>query len=116
MKPSEAGRLGEDAVAEFLEARGYTVLQRNYRSRYGEIDVIASDSAVVAFVEVKLRKNNAFAEAREFVDGRKQTKLRTTAAQFLMENPMDRQPRFDVAEVLYERGRALISYYENAFE
>ena len=107
------GRWGEALVAEDLRRRGY-------RSRFGEIDLIAEDGRYLAFVEVKLRKSGAFAPARAFVDRRKQEKLRITAECWLAEHPAGGlQPRFDVAEVYAPRGlgteRPQIQYVLNAF-
>ena len=76
------GPWGEEKAAEYLRRKGYTVEAANYRCRLGEIDLIARRRDVVAFVEVKLRADGRFAEAREFVDHRKQERLRKTAVLF----------------------------------
>lgn len=90
-----------------------------WRCRFGEADLIARDRRYLAFVEVKLRKNAAFAQAREFVDARKQEKLRITAQAYLAEHPTRLQPRFDVAEVYAPQGMDTLNpeiyYWENAF-
>ena len=72
------GAWGEAIAAEALRSRGFTVVERNYRSRYGEIDIIAENREYLVFAEVKLRKSTYFGAAREFVDARKQEKLRAT--------------------------------------
>lgn len=113
------GRWGEAAVANRLRREGYTLLAANYTTRFGEIDLIACKGDYLAFIEVKLRKSDGFAAAREFVDTRKQYHLRTVAAQYLQEHPSELQPRFDVAEVYAPDGtetkRPQINYIENAF-
>lgn len=113
------GRWGESRVAEDLRRKGCRILAANWRCRMGEIDLIASDGAYIRFVEVKLRKNESFAQAREFVDYRKQEKLRVTAKLYLAGHPTALQPRFDVAEVYAPQGmettRPRIIYIENAF-
>lgn len=113
------GRWGEALVAEYLQKRGYMLEAAGWHCRFGEIDLIVRDRKYLAFVEVKLRKSAAFAQAREFVDGRKQEKLRTSAALYLSEHPTDLQPRFDVAEVYAPQGmdtrKPEIRYWENAF-
>jgi putative endonuclease len=73
------GAMGEAAAAEILRKKKYRILSMNYRTRYGEIDIIASFKNLLAFVEVKLRRNRNFAEAFEYVDKRKQAKIRLTA-------------------------------------
>ncbi len=113
------GRFGEAETAEYLRKRGYRILAMNYRIRQGEVDVIAADRRYIAFVEVKLRKNDSFAQAREFVTRRKQQRLALAAESWLQENPTRLQPRFDVAEVYAPEGAAgevSIRYWENAFQ
>lgn len=113
------GRWGEAHVAEWLRKNGYEVVAAGYRSRFGEIDLIAAKGGYLAFVEVKLRKTADFAQAREFVDNRKQGRIRTTAQLYLAEHPTELQPRFDVAEVYAPQGtrteKPEIRYWENAF-
>ena len=72
---------------------------RDYRSRYGEIDIIAENAEYLVFAEVKLRRTAHFGAAREFVDLRKQERLRATASMFLEEHETALQPRFDVIEI-----------------
>lgn len=90
-----------------------------YRTRYGEIDIIVKNSVYIVFAEVKLRKNNAFAEAREFVGPKKQDCLRKTAALWLAEHDTTLQPRFDVIEIYAPEGtntlNPQINHIENAF-
>ena len=114
------GAWGEALAAEYLRKKRYALVACNYRCRFGEIDIIAKNRKYVVFVEVKLRKNDRFAEALEFVDSRKQQRLRTTAELWLSENPTALQPRFDVAEVYAPEGlqtrRPEIHYLEDAFQ
>lgn len=112
-----AGRWGEALVASWLRERGWEILGSNYRTRFGEIDLIAANGKYIAFVEVKLRKNADFASAAEAVDGRKQARIRTCAELYLSQRDCSLQPRFDVAE-LYGEGPGApcsIRYMENAF-
>lgn len=96
------GSIGEAAAAEYLKRKKYRIVALNYRTRYGEIDIIATDKANLLFVEVKLRKSKSYAEAREYVDRRKQRKIINTAELWLNENETKLQPRFDVIEVYTE--------------
>lgn len=113
------GRWGEARTAEYLRARGYRLVAAGWRCRFGEIDLIAENGQYICFTEVKLRKSAAFGPARVFVDGRKQSKLRTAAELYLSQFPTELQPRFDVAEVYAPEGTATkspkICYFENAF-
>lgn len=119
---SEAGRLGrwgEALVAEDLKKKGWTLVDTGFRCRMGEIDLIVRNRDYLVFVEVKLRKSDAFGQAAAFVDYHKQRRLRAAAEFYLLRHPTDLQPRFDVAEVYAPQGtqstRPTIRYIENAF-
>lgn len=113
------GRWGEAAAAEHLRKKGYQLVAAGWQCRYGEIDLIVQNRRYLVFVEVKLRKSAAFAAAREFVDARKQEKLRISAEFYLAQYPTALQPRFDVVEVYAPQGvqtpRPEIFHWENAF-
>lgn len=113
------GQWGEERVAEKLRREGWTIVARNFRCRMGELDIVAKKGRYLAFVEVKLRKNNQFGSACEAVTPAKQRKLRTAAQFYLISRPTTLQPRFDVAEVYAPRGTRTeqpgIYYIENAF-
>lgn len=114
------GSWGEALAAEYLRRKRYRIVAAGYRCRFGEIDLIAADHKYLAFVEVKLRKSADFAAAREYVDIRKQNKLRTTASIYLSQNPTKLQPRFDVIEIYAPDGTATvqpeINHLEDAFQ
>lgn len=114
------GAWGESVAAEYLRKKHYKLIATNYKTRFGEIDLIVSNSKLLVFVEVKLRKNNSFANAFEYVDRYKQNRLRTTAEIYLSENPTVLQPRFDVIEIYAPEGtltkRPQINHIEDAFE
>ena len=114
------GRWGEALAAEELRRRGYRVVAAGWHCRFGEIDLIAENGSFLSFTEVKLRRDAAVAQAREFVDRRKQERLRTSAQLYLAENPTRLQPRFDVMEVYAPEGmqteRPRLIFLENAFE
>ena len=112
------GKWGEEKAAEFLQKKKYKLLSAGYRTRYGEIDLIAQQKNTVVFVEVKLRKSADFARAMEYVDIHKQQRLRSTAELWLDENNTDLPCRFDVVEVYApegEKGSIRINHIENAF-
>lgn len=79
------GRAGENFAAEVLSLSGYDILQRNYRCRYGEIDLIAERDRELFFIEVKSRRNLNFGEPREAVTVEKRQHMRRAAAKFLSE-------------------------------
>lgn len=114
-----AGAWGEALAASYLQKKHYKLLATGYRCRYGEIDLIATNKRYLVFVEVKLRKSAGFARACEFVDSRKQERLRTTALLYLSEHPTDLQPRFDVIEIYAPDGintvKPTIHHMEDAF-
>lgn len=112
MKAQETGRLGEREAARYLRRLGYKLLDLNYRCRYGEIDIVAQDGGTVVFVEVKTRKNPAFAPAGEAVTPLKQQKLRTTAQQWLADNG-EYPARFDVIEIYTDTAR--LHHIKDAF-
>ena len=114
------GAWGEALAAEYLRKKKYQVVAAGYHSRFGEIDLIVQNKRFPVFVEVKLRKNADFAKAMEYVDRRKQDKIRVTASVYLSQNPTNLQPRFDVIEIYAPEGmetaRPEIRHLEDAFQ
>ena len=113
------GAWGESCAAEYLRKKHYHLEAAGYRSRFGEIDLIVRDRRYLVFVEVKLRKSASFAEAKEFVDRRKQDRIRVTASIYLSQHPTELQPRFDVIEIYAPEGtetrNPVINHIEDAF-
>lgn len=114
------GAWGEALAAEYLRKKRYKVVASGYRTRFGEIDLIVQNKTCLVFVEVKLRKSADFAKAMEYVDSRKQDKLRKTASLYLSENPTKLHSRFDVIEIYAPEGtatvRPAINHLEDAFQ
>ena len=106
-------------MAEKLKRDGWAIVARNFRCRMGELDIVAENGTFLAFVEVKLRKDDRFGSACEAVTTSKQRKLRAAAQYYLMSHPTKLQPRFDVAEVYAPQGvrteTPTIYYIDNAF-
>ncbi|MBO5129727.1 MAG: YraN family protein [Oscillospiraceae bacterium] len=115
-----AGAWGEALAAEYLRKKHYKIVAAGYHCRFGEIDLIVQDRKFLVFVEVKLRKSAKFAQALEYVDRRKQDKIRITASMYLSQNPTALQPRFDVIEIYAPEGtvtkRPEIYHLEDAFQ
>ncbi|MBR6407148.1 MAG: YraN family protein [Clostridia bacterium] len=94
-----SGKQGEDFACEYLQKLGCKIICKNYHSRYGEIDIIASDGEYLAFVEVKTRNLRSKAAPREYVTKTKQGRIIKTALIYLQSHDHDLQPRFDVIEI-----------------
>lgn len=112
------GDAGEDAVARWYTEAGYRLLDRNWRCREGELDVVVARGQVLVFCEVKTRRTTAFGSPAEAVTVAKQRRLRTLAMRWLDEHPeaRARTMRFDVASVLALRDAApVIDVIEGAF-
>ena len=112
------GSWGEERAARYLRLRAYRILAKNFRCRLGEIDLIASRGRFLVFAEVKLRKSDRFAEAREFVTRAKQERILATAQLWMQEHETSLQPRFDVIEIYAPdgpEGRVRVNHIENAF-
>lgn len=115
----QTGCAGEAQAEAFLKRAGYRILERNYRTRHGEIDLIAQKGDIVAFCEVKTRASSRFAEAREFVTYQKQKRLIAAASLWLMAHGDGLQPRFDVLEVYWPQSAEMpteIRHLQHAFE
>jgi putative endonuclease len=113
MERRRSGQAAENAAVEFLQARGVTVLFRNYRFRLGELDIVARDGATLIIVEVRSRCSERFGGAAASVDHRKQNKLRRAAALFLQQQRelTALRVRFDVIAV----GPGGIEWIKHAF-
>lgn len=110
------GKLWEIEAANFLRKKRYKLICANYKSRFGEIDLIVKNKKYICFVEVKQRDAGSIASPREFVDYSKQKKIRSTAMLYLSSNSTDLQPRFDVIEIYTEDNKInSIKHLENAF-
>lgn len=111
------GNKGEQLAAERLESLGYSIVERNYRSKHGEVDIIARDAEDLVFVEVKSRRSNSCGYPSEAVDSRKQTKLIRTAQRYLIERELGEiDSRFDVVEVYFTNGKPIqIEVIKGAF-
>ena len=111
------GIAGEDAVARWYEDAAYEVLDRNWRCRDGELDLVVRRDATLVFCEVKTRASTRFGAPIEAVTGTKQRRLRTLAARWLAEHEARRRTlRFDVASVTRTPdGELVVEVLEGAF-
>lgn len=103
---------GEDMAYKYLISKGYKILARNFKTKIGEIDIIAKDKGVIVFVEVKTRKSDFFGLPREAVTPSKQRKIRMVATQYLkLHGGLEQVCRFDVIDILAGE----INHIENCF-
>lgn len=115
----QQGDLGEEYTVRYLKKNGYRILERNFRLKCGEIDIIAQKGEYIIFTEVKTRAANFLARPYEAVDRRKIAKILKTAAIYIAQNQLDAYFRFDVSEVFTDSKSGKITdinYIENAFE
>jgi putative endonuclease len=103
-KHNETGARGEQIAQEFLQAKGYTLLHRNWRTARKEVDLIALDGEMLVFIEIKTRSGFAFGFPEEAVGPQKQQHLRVAATAFLRLFPQYRTVRFDVVSIMLRNG------------
>ena len=120
--PVSIGNLGEDEAVRVLKKKGYIILERNYRTRTGEIDIIAKDGEYTCFVEVKLRKNNNYGTPGEMITPQKKSRIIKAAQHYTAKKGLHDSPlRFDAvlinAEVTGKKLKIIqTEVVENAFE
>jgi putative endonuclease len=112
------GKTGEELAVAELERRGYSIIARRYRTRHGEIDIVAEDGGTIVFVEVKARASAEFGTAAEAVTPWKQRRLVSMAVDYIARNHLDNRPcRFDVVAIdEAETDRPLITVFRSAFD
>lgn len=119
MKPRsrnvEVGRRGEELAAAWLEARGFRVLERNWRSGHKEVDLVVESGRAVHIVEVKTLTPPVLALPAEKVDARKQRRLVAAARRLIAERHIDREVQFDVVAVVLDGDEPKVEYIPQAF-
>ena len=119
MNKRSIGNIGEDIAIKWLvKNKNYNILDRNYSTGYGEIDIIAEDGKALVFIEVKFRNGTDFGYPYEAVNKNKQCRICKAALQYVQKkyNTADINIRFDVVELIKKDGVYYIRYTENAFE
>ena len=110
------GKAGEELACGELVRRGYAILERRYRTRYGEIDIIARADETLVFIEVKTRAGDWYGGSLAAVTARKQQQIIRVALDFLVrERILDRPCRFDVVTVDFKEGKPRVEVYPHAF-
>jgi len=116
MSRRSKGMEGEDLAARFLEEKGYSILERNYRFDRGEIDLVAKDGQDLVFVEVKARHSQNYGAPEESVTPSKEAQLKKVAEGYLYEHNIENQScRFDVVTITYQHGAPVLRLIHNAF-
>ena len=122
MKPNKIslGKYGEELACEFLKNKNYQILKRNYRTRFGEIDIIAKRDDILVFVEVKTKTGGEFGQPEEMVGKNKQIKLEKLAQAYLLEqglSPETENFRIDIVSVMIKKDKIPeIKHLENAIQ
>jgi putative endonuclease len=111
------GKSGEDTALNFLKENGYKILAKNYKTKLGEVDIIAYDKDTLCFIEVKTRGSLRFGSPQEAVSHFKQRQISKVALQFLKRNNLlNKKARFDVVSVIYAEDKPAFDLIKNAFE
>lgn len=111
----QTGIDGERAACEHLEAKGYQILEKNYRYKKSEIDLIVKQDNWLVFVEVKTRSSSFFGYPEEFVDRKKQFMIFDAAENYVYEKDWNGNVRYDIVSVMITRGKMEVYHIEDAF-
>jgi putative endonuclease len=113
----EFGKLGEETASDFLKASGYKIIVKNYKTKFGEIDIIAKEKDTLVFIEVKTRHTDEFGGPLAAVNKFKQNQISKAALTFLKEkNFLEKRARFDIVSIVYKDATPQINLIKNAFE
>ena len=111
------GAFGEQTAARYLRKKGYNIISANFKSKSGEIDLVASKGEYIVFVEVKTRQVGGMLPPSAAVDEHKKRNVKDTAAYYLSRYHYDLTVRYDVVEVLVDESRLVsVNHIENAFD
>jgi putative endonuclease len=114
--PFELGLTGEQLALNFLKNNGYNIISTNYRTKLGQIDIVAKEKQMLCFVEVKTRRSRRFGRPSEAISAYKQRKISQVALVFLKQRRLLNYPaRFDVISIFYSDPSPKIQLIKNAF-
>jgi putative endonuclease len=112
----QVGNKGESLAEDYIKRKGYKIIQRNYRCRLGEIDIIAKDDDTIVFIEVRTKQNENFGSPQDSVTSTKINKISKTALRFIQEKNLSGYSyRFDFIAITFSQGKPNIEHIENAF-
>lgn len=109
------GKEGEEMAAQFLTAKGYEIIARNYRHKRSEIDLIVKKNNWLIFVEVKLRSSDLYGYPEDFVDYKKAKNIMEGAEQYTFENNWQGNVRYDIVSIRIQKDKTEIIQIEDAF-
>jgi putative endonuclease len=113
----EIGQRGEEMAVSFLKGLNYQILERNYRCKLGEVDIIALDNDTLVFIEVRTRSSLDFGLPQESINRRKRHQISKVALEFMLRKKMKNIPaRFDVVAISLEPGKEKVDHIKDAFE
>lgn len=112
---NETGAKGEELAATFLQNKGYSILEKNWRFKNLEADIIASLANILVIAEVKTRRSNYFGEPETFVNKQKQKNLIKAAQEYIQRNQLDLEVRFDIISIILGDSQTKINHIEDAF-
>jgi putative endonuclease len=112
---NEKGAKGEEIASEYLTKKGYIILEKNWRFKNLEADIIALKDKMLVVAEVKTRKSNCFGEPETFVNKQKQKNLIKAANEYVIRSGMDYDVRFDIVSIILSDSEMKINHIEDAF-
>ncbi|MCF6180600.1 YraN family protein [Lutibacter sp.] len=112
---NELGKKGEELAVEFLQKKGYKILNRNWRYKKAEVDIIAQKNEVLAVVEVKTRSSNYFGNPQDFVNEKKIKLLVEAINEYVVSKDLDIEVRFDIIAILKNKSTFKIEHLKDAF-
>ncbi|CAM1359043.1 conserved protein of unknown function [Tenacibaculum soleae] len=112
---NDLGRKGEELAIEYLEKKGYLIVEKNYRYKKAEVDIIARKEAVLVVIEVKTRSSTYFGNPQDFVNPKKIKLLVMAIDNYVVEKDLDVETRFDIIAVLKKKESYIIKHIEDAF-
>jgi len=112
---NELGEKGEELAVEFLQKKGYKILERNWRFKKAEVDIISQKNDVLAVIEVKTRSSNYFGNPQDFVNPKKIQLLVEAINEYVTSKDLDIEVRFDIIAILKNKKTFDIEHLEDAF-
>lgn len=112
---NELGKKGEEVSVEFLQQKGYKILERNWRFKKAEVDIIACKNHVLAIIEVKTRSTNYFGDPQDFVNPKKIKLLVEAINEYVITNDLDVEVRFDIIAIIKNQENLEVEHLEDAF-
>ena len=112
---NELGKLGEELATQFLIDKGYEILEKNWRNKHKEIDIVAKDGNELVIVEVKTRQSDDHGDPDLAVTRQKQTRLIYAANAYIFSHNLDINTRFDIISIFFDDCKPIIEHIEDAF-